>query len=46
MQALFAAKQTSARMDYLRPSGRLVKKKALIMLKNTLKILQYSRWRG
>ncbi len=30
-------------MDYLRPSERLVEKKALVMLKNTLKILQYSR---
>jgi|GEM_PF-2243829 len=33
-------------MDYLRPSGRLVKKKALIMLKNILKILQHSRLEG
>ena len=40
MQALFTPKQTSARMEYLRTSGRLVAKKLLIVLKNILKRLQ------
>lgn len=40
MQALFTPKQTSARMEYLRTSGRLVAKKLLTMLKIALKRLQ------
>ena len=40
MQALLTSKQTSARMEYLRTSGRLVAKKPLIVLKNVLKRLQ------
>ena len=40
MQALFTPKQTSARMENLRTSGRLVAKKPLIVLKNVLKRLQ------
>ena len=40
MQALFTPKQTSARMEYLRTSGRLVAKKLLAMLKIALKRLQ------
>ena len=40
MQALFTSKQTSARMEYLRTSGRLVAKKPFIVLKNVLKRLQ------
>ena len=46
MQTLFTPKQTSARMEYLRTSGRLVAKKPLIVLKNALKRLQNKvRWR-
>jgi len=32
-QPLFASKQTSARIDFLRQGGHLVNKKSLIMLK-------------
>ena len=39
MQALFTPKQTSARMEYLRTSGRLVAKKPLIVLNIVLKTL-------
>lgn len=48
MQALFTPKQTSARMEYLRTSGRLVAKKLLKMLKIALKRLQKkkkTKWR-
>lgn len=46
MQALFTPKQTSARMEYLRTSGRLVAKKLLTMLKIALKRLQKkTKWR-
>ena len=46
MQALFTPKQTSARMEYLRTSGRLVAKKLLTMLKIALKRLQKkTNWR-
>lgn len=43
MQALFTPKQTSARMEYLRTSGRLVAKKLLIVLINALKRLQKNK---
>jgi len=36
----FASKQTFARIDFLRQGERLVDKKALIVLKNSLKRLQ------
>ena len=36
-QSLFASKQTFARIDFLRQDERLVRKKALTMLKFTLK---------
>ena len=37
---LFTSKPTFARIDFLRPCRRLAKKKAAIMLKFALKILQ------
>ena len=40
MLPLFAPKQTFARIDYLQQDGRLVGKKALIMLKSLLKTRQ------
>ena len=46
MQALFSPKQTSARMEYLRTSGRLVAKKPLTVLKNALKRLQKNKMEG
>ena len=46
MQAPFTSKQTSARMEYLRTSGRLVAKKPLIVLKNILKRLQKNKMEG